>query len=211
MRKRPIEIGFANVRHGNQPDRLAIVANVFSHLNRQTLRAQRHETFAEMIHRQSSATDKINHDSGQQHENVHHQEYGQVPPAKAPDSQPVLSHQRPAKFKAALDPVEDIQAEDDLTQRDDPGNLLKLAVAINQEWNSHKPGGRIEKCEREKQAFRNQGSQSHQPVDDHCHERGDQEQNPTDHRKEVNIKKEDQRGIEKRSGCIGQKQSEAQA
>ena len=33
------ELGFANVRHGKQLDRLAVVANVFPHLNRQAARS----------------------------------------------------------------------------------------------------------------------------------------------------------------------------
>jgi hypothetical protein len=60
LRERPVEVGFADVRHRNQLDRLAVVANVFSHLNRQAGRAQCQEAVAEMIHCQGSAKDKIN-------------------------------------------------------------------------------------------------------------------------------------------------------
>ena len=44
------EVGFADMRHRNQLDRLAVVANVIPGLDRQTAGAQRDEAFAEMIH-----------------------------------------------------------------------------------------------------------------------------------------------------------------
>jgi len=46
--KSPVEAGVADVRHGKQPDGLAVSANVFSHLNCKPARAQGQEAFAEM-------------------------------------------------------------------------------------------------------------------------------------------------------------------
>src|ERR1019366_2283340 len=135
LRDLPVEVEFTDVRHGKQLDRLAVAASVFPHLNRQPTRAHCQEAFAEMIHRQGRAKDKIGNYSGQQDKEVYEQEYAQVQPVEAPGLKLFLWDQRPAELIPTLDQVEDVQAEEELTERDDPGNLLNPAVEINEQRN----------------------------------------------------------------------------
>src|ERR1035437_3872839 len=199
----PVEVGFADVGHGKQLDGLAVVASVFSHSNRQATRAQCQEAVAEMADCQGGAKDKIDNHSRHQHEEVGEQEDRQVPPAKAPGLKLVCGNQRPAELKPALDQKEDAQAEDDLTERDDPGNLLKPTVAIDGKWNYGQCSDRIEECEREKQALGDHGSEPHQDIDYEGHEHGQKAHNPAEPGKEVDTRQEDQRVIQQGNDRIG--------
>ena len=206
-----VEVGFADVRHRHQLDRLAVAAYVLPHLHRQSARSQRQETLAEMAHRQGRAHRQITDHHGDHHKNVHHHESRQVQPAKTPPAKLVLRHQRPAHLKPTLDPAENTQAEDDLAQRDDPAKLLDPPVEINGQRNQAHGGNRIEEGDWQKQPLGDYRRQSHQAVNHERHQHADKEHDPADHRKDVNIKQEDQRVVHQGNDCIRQKQSEAQA
>src|ERR1039458_562245 len=55
-----VEVGFADVRHGEQLDGLAVLARVFPHLNRETTRAQCQEAFAEVVYSQDRKSTRLN-------------------------------------------------------------------------------------------------------------------------------------------------------
>src|ERR1017187_9515569 len=211
LRDLPVEVGFADVRHGEQLDSLAVLARVFPHLNRKTTRAQCHEAFAEVVYRQGSAHDEIDNHRGHQHNDVCEQEYRQVPPAKAPGRKACLGNQRPLPFKPAVDQVQDAETEDDLAQRNDPGNLLKPTKGINGKWNYDQHSYGIEERKRKEQVLGDHWYEPHQDVN----QERDEHRKKAHHRagscEGVNAKNEDQRVIQEGNECIGQKQPEAHA
>src|ERR1035441_8559583 len=211
MRELPVEVGFTDVRHGEQLDGLAVLASVFPNLNRQTTRAQCQEAFAEVVDRQGSAHDKIDNHGRHQHNDVCEQEYRQVPPAKAPGRKACLGNQRPLPFKPAVDQVQDAETEDDLAQRNDPGNLLKPTKGINGKWNYDQHSYGIEERKRKEQVLGDHWYEPHQDVN----QERDEHRKKAHHRagscEGVNAKNEDQRVIQEGNECIGQKQPEAHA
>src|SRR6185437_11377116 len=204
LRKLAVEVRFPDVRHGHQLDGLSVVANVSSHLDRQTARPQRQEALAEMIHGKRGAKAEITNGGRQQHEQVHQQECRQIPPAESPGLKPVPGDQRPTELKPTLHPVKDAQTAEHLAERRDPGDLLTTTVEIDQERYDDELSQRGEQNNRQKQAFGDHGSESHQAVNHQSDESGEKKQNSTNQPQDVDTEKENQGVIDQRNGPIGQ-------
>src|SRR5258707_10522851 len=159
----------------------------------------------------TSAKDQVNNNSGYEHKNVHHQEYRQVPPAKAPGPKLLVRNRRPAELKTTLYQIKNRQADDDLAQRNDPGNLLTPIVEINHEWDHDESSYRIKKCDRQKLALRDHRRESHQDINANPRKHGQKGQHPPEYRHNANAKKKNQRFVQQGNDRIRKKQSEAKA